>query len=182
MIWTYLPWSRQTTTKWVMPLGLDHDGDGREGARFREQHVIHGEHDLLRLDAELIGHFFQCVDGGAVDIGLAGFAQAAVVDVDAETFEETFEGGGSAIHVGGLDRFGDEEAGFHLWRTNDAGVRRAVSTVARWGWGLGTGDCERGKSLRCMRTVVGSVVTFSTWALIVWPSLRVIWAGWPGWI
>jgi hypothetical protein len=71
-------------------VGLDYDGDGREGSGFQEQHVIDGEHDLFRLDAELIRDFFQCVDGGAVDIGLAGFAQASIVDVDAETFEETF--------------------------------------------------------------------------------------------
>jgi hypothetical protein len=78
--------------------------------------MVHGEHDLLRFDAEFVGDNFQRVDGGTVDIGLAGFTEASVVDVDAETFEEAFEGGGSAVHVGGLDHFGDEEAGAGVHR------------------------------------------------------------------
>src|SRR5277367_2322423 len=90
-------------------VGLHHDGDGGECAGFREQHVVHGEHDLFRFHAEFVGDNFQSVNGSAIDIGLAGFAEASVVDVDTEAFEEAFEGGGSAIHVGGLDHFGDEE-------------------------------------------------------------------------
>src|SRR5580693_5284417 len=64
-------------------VGLNDNGDAGKGAGFREQHMVDGQHDLLRFDAKLVGDFFQRVDGGAIDIGLAGFAQAAIVNVDA---------------------------------------------------------------------------------------------------
>ena len=74
--------------------------------------VIDGQHDLGGVEAELLGDFFDGIDGGAVDFGVAGFAEAAVGDGAAEAFEDGFEGGGAAVHGGGLDDFGDEPAAF----------------------------------------------------------------------
>lgn len=146
--------------------------------------MIDGQHDLLRFDAELIGDFFQGVDGGAVDIGLAGFAEAAVVDIDAETFEEAFEGGGAAIHVGGLDGFGDQARarGHRLSavRTREAGVARVSTRAVAGCWLLVAGAVVRRVRYACV--VVGSFITFSTFAWMVWPAIVVIWACWLGWI
>ena len=92
-------------------VGQDHYSDGGEGMRLCQQHMIHRKHDLFGGDAKLVGDFIERIDGSAVDIGLASFAEASVMDVDAETFEETLESGGAAIHVGGLDGFGNELSG-----------------------------------------------------------------------
>ena len=95
-------------------VGQDHYRDGGEGMRLCQQHMIHRKHDLFSGNAKLVGDFIERIDGSAVDIGLAGFAEASVMDVDTETFEETLESGGAAIHVGGLDGFGNEATG-HRW-------------------------------------------------------------------
>ena len=42
--------------------------------RRRQENVIGRHQDLFRFEAELDGNVFQGVDGGAVDIGLAGFS------------------------------------------------------------------------------------------------------------
>ena len=65
----------------------DHS-DGGQRAGFLQQHVIGGQHDLLGLEPKLVGDVFQRVDGRAVDVGLASFAQAAVMDVDAESVQQ----------------------------------------------------------------------------------------------
>ncbi len=90
-------------------VGQHHDGDGGQRARFIDQHVIGGQHDLLGPQSELIRDFFDGVDGRAVHAGLAGLAQAAVIDGNAEAFEQRLERGRPAVHVGGLDDLGDEE-------------------------------------------------------------------------
>jgi len=64
---------------------------------------------ICSASSELVGDFFHGVDGGAVDIGLAGLAQTSVVHRDAETFQQGLEGGRAAVHVGGLDDFRNEE-------------------------------------------------------------------------
>ncbi len=61
-------------------VGQHDDGDGGQRARFIDQHVIGRQHDLLGSQSELIRDFFDGVDGGAVHAGLAGLAQAAVID------------------------------------------------------------------------------------------------------
>ena len=49
------------------------------------------------------------VDRRAVDGGLAGLAQAAVADADAEALEQALERGRPAVHRRGLDHLGREE-------------------------------------------------------------------------
>src|SRR5437868_12182414 len=99
---------------------LDDDGDGGEGTCLCQQHMIYRKHDLFGGDTELVRDFVERVYGRAVNVGLASFAEASVVDVDAETFEKALERGGAAIHVGGLDGFGNEKPGGH---------RRVRSTI-----------------------------------------------------
>jgi hypothetical protein len=67
------------------PSGQSHDAEGRKGLRFGQEHVVHRQHHLLRLEAELHGHLLQRVDGSAVNVGLAGFAQASVTHSDTKT-------------------------------------------------------------------------------------------------
>ena len=88
----------------------DHDRDGRQCASCIEKHVIGRQHDLLGLESQLIGDVFERVDGSAIDVGLAGLAQAAIVDTNAEAFQQTFEGGRTAVQVGALDDFRHQEA------------------------------------------------------------------------
>ena len=54
--------------------GERYDNDGGKHVGAGEQDVIDGDHDLLGLESKLEGDLFQRIDGGAVDIGLAGFA------------------------------------------------------------------------------------------------------------
>src|SRR5262249_10519127 len=59
--------------------------------------------------AQALGQRLERVDRRAVDRCLAGFAQAAVADADAETFEQALERGRPAIHRGRLDHLGGEQ-------------------------------------------------------------------------
>ena len=88
--------------------------------------MIGGEHDLLGLEPELVGDFLDGVDGGAVDVGLAGFAQAAVIDLNIETLEQGFQCRGSTVHVGGLDNLGHDEPGAELHGFARPAARRAI--------------------------------------------------------
>src|ERR1700732_5098483 len=92
------------------------DRDCGESVGFFEQHMIERQYYLLGLEPELVGNFLNSVDGGAVDIGLAGFAEAAIMHVDAETAQEAFQSGRATIHVGGLDDLRDDEAGARFHR------------------------------------------------------------------
>lgn len=64
---------------------LGHDNGG-EGGCFGEQHVIRGHQQLLGVQTEQIGYILQDVDGGTVQSGLAGLAQTAIADGNAEAF------------------------------------------------------------------------------------------------
>ena len=71
--------------------------------------MIHGHQDLLGIEPELHGNGFQHVNRGAIDIGLAGFAQAPVAYRQAMAGQEGGERGWTAIHGGGLDDLRDEQ-------------------------------------------------------------------------
>ena len=75
--------------KVVAAFELD-DGEAGEGGGGWVDDVIDGQHDLRGVEAELLGDFFDGIDGGAVDFGVAGFAEAAVGDGAAEAFEDGF--------------------------------------------------------------------------------------------
>src|SRR6266545_1030199 len=62
--------------------------------RLRHQQMVERHQDLLGFQPEPVGGLFHGVDRGAVEIGLAGLAQAAVADRDAEPFEQRLERGG----------------------------------------------------------------------------------------
>ncbi len=110
-----------------------HDGDGGQRACFIYQHVIGGQHNLFGLEPELIGDFFDGVDGGAIHAGLAGLAQAAVVYRNTKAFQQRLERRRSAVHVGSLDHLRDDEAKALHRRVRSAmaaGERRETSTSA----------------------------------------------------
>jgi hypothetical protein len=69
--------------------------------------VLDRHHHLLGVDAELARDVLERVDGRAVDVGLAGLAQAAVADGDAEPVEQRLERGRAAVHARGLDDLRD---------------------------------------------------------------------------
>ena len=75
--------------KVVAAFELD-DGEAGEGGGGWVDDVIDGQHDLRGVEAELLGDFFDGIDGGAVDFGVAGFSEAAVGDGAAEAFEDGF--------------------------------------------------------------------------------------------
>ena len=55
---------------------LQHQNGRRDGG-LGEQHMVDGDHHLLSCETELSRDLFQRVDGRAVDIGAARFAQTA---------------------------------------------------------------------------------------------------------
>src|SRR5690606_20778597 len=68
------------------------------------------QHRLRGVEAEAGGDVLQRVDGGAVDVGLARFAEPAVAGRDAVAFEQARQRRRAAVHGGGLDDLGREEA------------------------------------------------------------------------
>jgi hypothetical protein len=86
-----------------------HHDDARQRLRTLAEQVVERQDDLLGIEAELIGNGLHGVDGGAIDAGLAGFAEAAVTGTLAEAFEQAFERSRPAIQVRTLDHFGREE-------------------------------------------------------------------------
>ena len=89
---------------------LADDDDRRQGPGLGQEQVVHRHHHLLSLKAELHGDLFHGIDGGPVHIGLASLAEAAIAHGDAEALEEAFERRRPAIHGGGLDDLGHDEA------------------------------------------------------------------------
>ena len=87
-----------------------HDHERGQRLRLLEQQVIDRHHHLLRVQAQALRHALQRIDRRAVDRRLAGFAQAAVADADAETFEQALERRRPAVQRGRLDHLGREEA------------------------------------------------------------------------
>ena len=87
----------------------------------RQQQVIFGQQQLFGVQTQLLGHIFDRVDRGAIDIGLAGLAQAPIAGGDTEPLEQAFQGGWSAVHCRSLDDFRGQEAlggaccGGHCW-------------------------------------------------------------------
>ena len=68
-----------------------HDEQCRQGFGLIEKQVIHWQHHLRGVKPELNAGLFELVDGGAVHIGLARFAQAAVTGGDPESFEQRLQ-------------------------------------------------------------------------------------------
>jgi hypothetical protein len=64
------------------------DDDSGQVFRLREEDVIEGDKELFGIESESDGGGFDGVDGGTVDSGLAGFAEAAIACRDAEAFED----------------------------------------------------------------------------------------------
>ncbi len=95
----------------------DHGHSGKR-AGFVQQHVIDGQDDLLGIEAELNRDLFDRIDGRAVDVGLAGLAQAWVAGTDSEPLDQTLETRRPAIHRRRLHHLRDDEgvssrAGLH---------------------------------------------------------------------
>src|SRR5579875_736237 len=88
------------------PVGQADDDNCGQGLGGREEQMIGRQHDLLGFETELVGDRFHGVDRSAVDAGLAGLAQAAIAGRRPKAFEQAFERGGPAVHVGALDHFG----------------------------------------------------------------------------
>ena len=61
--------------------------------------MIERQHDLFGVKTQFGSDLFQRVDGGSVDIGLAGLAQPAITGADAVTLEQAFQGGRTAVRV-----------------------------------------------------------------------------------
>ncbi len=72
--------------------------------------MLRRHEDLLGHEPELLREVLQGVDGGAVDVGLAGLAQAPVAHADAEALEHALERRWPAIHRRGLHDLRREEA------------------------------------------------------------------------
>src|SRR6202022_2244256 len=64
---------------------------------------------LFGIKPELAGDVFDCVDGGAIKRGLAGFAQSPEACLDPEATEQAAERGGTAIDGRGLDDLGSQD-------------------------------------------------------------------------
>jgi tetratricopeptide (TPR) repeat protein len=71
--------------------------------------MIDRDHHLLRVQPQHLRDVLERVDRRAVHRRLAGFAQAAVADADAKTFEQAFERGRTAVERRRLDHLGGEE-------------------------------------------------------------------------
>jgi len=102
------------------PQGPPDDQEVREAARkandedrrqvLAEKNVIEGHHHLLGIEAERPREVLDGVDGGAVDVGLAGLAQASVARRDLEALKQAVEGRRPAVHRRGLDDLRRESA------------------------------------------------------------------------
>jgi hypothetical protein len=90
--------------------GRAHDRDRGQGLGLAQEQVVGGDEVLLGVEAEGDGDLLEGVDRGAVDLGLAGLAQAAVADGDAVAVEQALERGGAAVHGGALDHLDGEAA------------------------------------------------------------------------
>jgi len=100
------------------------------------------EHDLLGLEPQLVRDCLERVDGTAVHVGLASFAQPAIVNVDAETAQQTFERGWAAIHAGGLHDLGHKKARPHLHRPAAPAARRINVAGETRSTSMATSACE----------------------------------------
>ena len=84
-------------------VGMAHDHDRRQPARAGQEQVVGGDQHLLGRHAHLVGDVLDDIDRGAVDVGLAGFAQPAITDRHAEPLEDALQAGRAAVHRGRLD-------------------------------------------------------------------------------
>ncbi len=89
---------------------LAHDEDGGQGLGLGQKEMIGRHHGLFGDQAEAASHLLDDVDGSAVNIGLAGLAQSAVVRLDAETDQGGAEDCRAAVQGGGLNNLGDQPA------------------------------------------------------------------------
>src|SRR3972149_766646 len=90
-------------------VGQEHDGEGGKNFGTWQQHMVDRHQDLFRFQPQLDRDLLKSVDGRAVDVGLTGFAQAAVAHRNTEALKETLECSRTAIHGGGLDDLGNQE-------------------------------------------------------------------------
>ena len=86
-----------------------HD-DGGQRVGLGEQQVVDRHHHLLGVEAQAGAQRLQRVDRRSVDGGLAGLAQAAVADADAEPLEQALQRRGPAVHRRGLNHLRREES------------------------------------------------------------------------
>ena len=87
------------------PAGQHHHEQRRQ---VPEQHVVDGKHQLRAVQAQPGRGDLERVDGGAVHIGPAGLAQAAVADLHVEPGQQRPQGSRAAVHRRGLDRLRDD--------------------------------------------------------------------------
>src|SRR6516164_1789575 len=84
--------------------------DRRQCLGLGKKDVIDRQHHLFRLQAETAGRVLEDIDGGPVDVGLAGFAKPAIMNRQAKSFEGTLEHGRTAIHSRSLYDLRHEES------------------------------------------------------------------------
>ena len=88
----------------------DHN-DCRQSPCFSRQQVIGRQHDLLRVQPELHSDFLDCVNRGAVNVGLAGLTQPSIAHGNAEALEHTLQRGRTTVHGGCLHNFRNDQTG-----------------------------------------------------------------------
>src|SRR5579859_7921677 len=141
--------------------------------------MIQRNDNLLGIESQLAADGFHGIDGGAVHAGLAGFSQAAVADMNAETFEQAFQRRRTAVEVGSLHYFRREVAS-HQWpaamrpavlRMSAMGEMRSMATSTLPGRPCcrGMGDREPATRTNSARTWPSRIspATLSTWAAMV---------------
>ena len=70
--------------------------------------MVHRQHDLLGVQAELHGHVLQGIDRGPINVGLTRLAQATIAHGHAKAIEQTLERRRAAVHGRGLHHLGHE--------------------------------------------------------------------------
>ena len=65
------------------------DDNCREDAGLGKEEMVERHHDLLCLKTELLGHFLHGVNGGAIYVGLASFAQTAIACGNPKALQQT---------------------------------------------------------------------------------------------
>src|SRR5215471_10175872 len=71
--------------------------------------------DLLGVQSKLYSDGFQSINRSAIDVSLAGFAQAAIAYRQAIAFQETGKRGRPTVHGGSLHHFRGEPAALEAW-------------------------------------------------------------------
>src|SRR5262245_35995082 len=119
--------------------------------------MVHRQHDLLGLQAELHGHVLQSVDLGAIYIGLTRLAQAPITQGRATAVDQTLERRWTAVHGRGLHHLWHEPATARLESLSSHGSLVLLSRDASQARGVAR-SCPAARSTR----VAGAACSTST--------------------